>query len=479
MRAAAEFGPEWLAARLAALLPAWPAVSVAVAFSGGGDSLALLAALCALPRRRRPRGGLRAIHVDHGLQAASRAWARECRRLAIALDVPLAVRRVAVVAPRGTSLEAAAREARYAALARLLREGEVLLTAHHLEDQAETVLLQLLRGAGLAGLAAMPVQAPLGRGVLLRPLLELPREALRAYVTHRQLAWIEDPMNADPRFDRAFVRAELLARLAARWPGAPRAIARSARHAQEAQELLEQLAQADLDAAADGDELAVTVLRRLAPQRRRNLLRLWIARRGGRPPGSRQLAEIAGPLLAARADAQPRVEWPGGGVRRYAGRLLWQPRGARSAADDAASATAATAAAALAAPGEWRWRESPIVWLPGARGRLGIRTDRAGTLDPASLPDVLELRWRIGGERLRPRAGGPSRSVKSLLQAARIAPWERAALPLVYAGGRLVAVADLWIDAQFQARAGTRGRARIVWHRSPRRARPGGGDLLS
>lgn len=470
MGAAAEFGPEWLAARLAALIPAWPDVPLAVAFSGGGDSLALLAALCALPHRQRPRGKLRAIHIDHGLQEASRAWARECRRLAAALEVPLIVRRIAVEATRGASLEAAARSARYAALASLLVDGELLLTAHHLEDQAETVLLQLVRGAGIAGLAAMPERAPLGGGVLLRPLLELPREVLHDYVRRRRLEWIEDPMNADPRFDRVYMRREVLPRLGARWPGAARALARSARHAQEAQQLLNALARADLEAAADGPDLIAAVLRRLTPARRHNLLRLWITRRGGRVPGTRQLHEIAGPVLAARADAQPRVEWQGGGVRRHAGRLLWQPREcAAMAGDDASPASIES----------WHWRTTPLVWLPGVRGRLEIRADESGGLDLARLPDRLAVRWRTGGERLRPRVGGPSRTVKALLQAARIAPWERASLPLLYAGEQLIAVADHWVDAQFQPRSRGSERGRIVWHRAPRRARPGTGDLLS
>lgn len=473
MRAAAAFGPQVLEARLIALLPGFPRVALAAAFSGGGDSLALLAALAAL--RRRHRGlALRAIHVDHGLQDAARAWARQCRVHARALRVPLVVRRVKVASGAGQSLEAAARVARRAAFAGLLRADEVLLTAHHLEDQAETVLLQLLRGAGVAGLAAMPARAPLGKGWLLRPLLDVPRSALRGYAQQRGFDWIEDPMNADLRFDRAYVRHALLPPLQARWPGAARSLARTARHAGEARHLLADLAAQDLLAAADGPDLAVSVLRRLPDDRRRNALRAWIVRRGGRVPDTRRLVEIAGPVLAARADAQPRVAWDGGAVRRHGDRLAWEAPGA---------APGATAQAAAGQDGgatleDWHWRETPVVWLPGARGRLGIQADEYGALDLDRLPPALAVRWRLGGERLRPRRNGPTRSVKRLLQEARIAPWVRAAMPLVHAGDRLVAVGERWIDADFQAGAATRARGRIVWQPSPRRARPGGADLL-
>jgi tRNA(Ile)-lysidine synthase len=465
VKPAAAFGPAELADRLAALIEGFPRARVAVAFSGGGDSAALLAALAVLAKRRRSLA-LRAVHIDHGLQRSSRSWARHCARVAGKLGVPLLVRRVKVPAAKGQSLEAEARRVRYTAFARLLAPGESLLTGHHLEDQAETVLLQLLRGAGVAGLAAMPPDAPLGRGRLVRPLLEVPRAALRDYARQRGLEWIEDPMNLDARFDRAYVRGEVLPRLEARWPSAARALARSARHARDAQGLLAQMAADDLAAAADGPDLSVAVLRRLPDVRRRNVLRAWIRGQGARAPETRRLAEISGPLLAARADARPRVAWEDGAVRRAQGRLVWEGAPAQAAPPGPLPCA------------EWSWRERPVFWLPGARGRVELRRDARGDLDLDALPAVLGVRWRTGGERLRPRIGGPSRPVKDLLQAARIAPWERAAMPLVYAGEKLVAVVDRWVDAAWLAGAGSRARGRFVWHRTPRRARPGGRDLI-
>ncbi|MGE3667922.1 MAG: tRNA lysidine(34) synthetase TilS, partial [Steroidobacteraceae bacterium] len=329
------------------------------------------------------------------------------------------------------------------------------------------VLLQLLRGAGIAGLAAMPDSAPLGRGRLLRPLLGVPRASLRDYVARLGLECLEDPMNLDPRFDRVHVRRTVLPMLTARWPGAVRSLARNAGHAQEARRLLADIADTDLALAADGAGLAVSVLRRLAPARRRNLLRGWLARLGARAPDARRLGQIAGPLLAARADAQPFVAWDGGRVLRTAGRLVCE----RAPVDPPAPGGVAIE--------RWSWRDAPTVRLPGARGRLELRRDVHGVLDLDSLPATLSVRWRSGGERLRPRPGGPTRTVKSLMQEARIPPWEREAMPLLHAGERLIAVGDRWVDAAHQARDGARTRGRIVWRRAPRHARPGERDLLT
>ena len=303
------------------------AAPLCVAFSGGADSTALLAALAAQATLRRR---LRAIHVDHGLQPASRAWARHCREVAARLGVPFVLRRVRVNCGPGQSLEAQARAARYAALAQELAAGELLLTAHHQDDQLETVLLQLLRGAGLAGLAAMPAVMPFAAGLLCRPLLSVRRAELTAFTQRRGLPCIEDPANADERFDRNYLRHKVVPLIEARFAGAATAVARSARHAAEAQQLLEQLAAGDAGHCADGARLSAAALRRLTPVRRRNVLRAWIRAAGQLPPDARRLAEIAGPLLAARPDAQPRVEWGEVQVRRHAGQLILEPRVARS-----------------------------------------------------------------------------------------------------------------------------------------------------
>jgi tRNA(Ile)-lysidine synthetase-like protein len=300
------FGPEWLRAQLSTLVPGFPAVSLCVAFSGGVDSTALLVALA---RKRSASLQLRAVHVDHGLRAASRQWAAHCRALARDLHVPLKVLTTKVARPRGTSLEAAAREARYRLLATELRPGEILLTAHHSDDQLETVLLQLLRGSGLPGISAMPALAPFADGLLARPLLSRSRAELERWVRQQGLTWVEDDTNVDDSLDRNYLRLRVLPLIRDRWPGSATAVARSARHAAEAQALLDTLARADIDRASYGESLSIKSLRALPPDRRRNALRFWITRTGYLAPDTKRLEEITGPLLDARPDANPFVEW--------------------------------------------------------------------------------------------------------------------------------------------------------------------------
>lgn len=450
MAAQAAFGPQWLGSRLAALLEGFPRVPLCVAYSGGPDSLAVLAALAALRDAKHPSLPLRAIHVDHGLNEGSGAWAAHCRAVCRTLRVPLAVRRARLAPVRGESTEALAREARYRLLADALHEGEILLTAQHLDDQAETVLLQLLRGAGIAGLAAMSPARPLGRGRLLRPLLDRPRDELAAWLLARGLPVLDDPMNRDPRWARARLRHEIMPALADRWPGAARALARSARHAAEAQSLLAELAAQDLALARDGASLLVTVLRRWSPARRRNALRQWIAEAGATLPESSRLEEIAGPLLASRADARPTVQWPSASVRREAGRL-WIAK------------AAAPSGGPVRASMPWHWRARGKGLIAGEFGTLRIVSDPEGPIDLERLPERLELRARSGGEALRPRRGGPRRTAKFLLQEARIPPASRARFPFIHAAHRLVAIGDRWIDASVQADASTRRRGRILW----------------
>lgn len=448
-----SFGPGWLIGQLESLVPDFARSRLCVAVSGGVDSTALLAALAQGLASRKPQqraARLRAVHVDHGLHPASSLWSAHCRALAKQLKVPLEVRTIRVQRQRGISLEAAAREARYQVLASELGDGEALLTAHHLDDQLETVLLQLLRGAGIAGLAAMPPLAPFARGTLVRPLLECSRAQLTSWVTAAGLTWVEDDTNADERLDRNYLRRQVVPLIRARWPGAATAVARSARHAAEAQHLLDALALMDVERASYGASLAVPALRVLPPERRRNALRHWIARAGHTLPDTRRLTQLAGPVIDARPDANPMVAWGDTVVQRLGGQLSIRPRRAVPSEETA-----------------WNLRESLTCTLPGAHGKLELTPDERGPVDLGALPGMLMVRWRRGGERLAPSPGGPRRALKSLLQEARVPVAERGRLPLIFAGTRLLAVADLWLDASVQAAASTRARGRLSWIRSP------------
>lgn len=449
----ARLSPQWLATQLARLFEGYPNLALCVALSGGVDSTALLALLARMPARQRKSLRLRAVHVNHGLHPNATSWSNQCVSLARGLGVPLDILTTKVERARGESLEAAARTARYALLARNLGKDEVLLTAHHQDDQLETVLLQLFRGSGLAGLAAMPERVRFAAGWLARPLLSQTRATLAEWATRQELTWAQDDTNSDERLDRNYLRNRVLPLIRERWPGVAAAAARSARHAAEGQRLLEAIGRADAERAADGAALAASSLRALPADRRRNALRFWIAASGRRVPDTRRLEQMCGALLDARADANPHVAWADGVLRREGGRLTLS-----------SPATAGTGQS----PAAWNWRSGPCA-LP-AGGALELSRDPRGPVDLQALPELLTVRYREGGERLRPRRGGPRRALKSLLQEARVPVTERARVPLVFAGEQLVAAADLWLDESIQCARGGAGigsqaavRGRLRW----------------
>jgi tRNA(Ile)-lysidine synthase len=458
VRATQPFGTQWLASRLAALLPGFPHVRLVVAFSGGVDSTAVLAALAA----DRPQGlRVRAVHVNHGLHPNAAKWSEHCRAVAHGLGVQLEVLAAKVVRPRGVSLEAAARDARYAVLAQALKTGEFLLTAHHEDDQLETVLLQLFRGAGMAGLAAMPDIAPFAGGWLVRPLLPRSRAELEEWVRGAGLSWVEDDTNADETLDRNYLRRRVLPLIRERWQGVGSAVSRSARHAAEGQRLLDMIARSDVERAASGAGLFVPALRALQPDRRRNALRFWIARAGARVPDTSRLEELAGPVIDARPDSSPRVEWGDVEVQRHADVLSISVIGARGM----------RAGRVADAPGiDWPWRSVSVLELPDGGGTLELKPDPHGPIDLDALPATVSVRHRQGGERLRPRRGGPRRTLKTLLQESHLPIGERARLPLVFSGATLLAVGALWVDESIQVTPGTAHRGRLVHGRHARGA---------
>ena len=444
------FSPEVLLGHLAPLIGDGAPVTLVVALSGGADSAALADAAAALARTER-RLSVKALHVDHGLGPGAAPLRVAAVALAEACSLPLAILSIRVDPTAPGGLEAAARDARYGALAGALQAGECLLTAHHLEDQAETLILQLLRGAGLRGLAAMPAAATLGPGRLLRPLLAVPRAQLRAYAQARGLAYHEDPMNSDPRFDRAYLRAELWPRLTHRWPQAALTVARSASHIAEAQRLLDQHS-AELIAALEvGPALSVEALLALPAGRRSELLRAWLARQGLSAPPARRQARIEAELLRATGAGLPRMVWAGGELRTFAGFLY----------AFAPLERVELAGLALPEPGE------PPLAL-GALGRLeATRATGAGLKWPAGgVP--YRLRARTGGERLRLHPDAPRRPLKDLLREARLPPWARERAILVEADSLAAVVLPhaTWIAAEHAAGPGEAG-VRLSWRGAP------------
>ncbi len=420
-----------------------------VAYSGGVDSHVLLdllneaRALPAWPSTTR----LGAIHVNHGLQDQADDWERHCLQVCDGYGIDFAALAVDASPARGDSPEAAARDARYLALADRLPAGHWLLTAHHQDDQAETLLLQLLRGAGPRGLAAMPVAADFTEGRLLRPLLEYSRDQLVSYANRRGLHWIEDPSNACTGFDRNYLRTRVMPRLHERWPGAAKTLQRAAAHQAEVAGLLDQLAATDLSVTAVcGNRIALTYLRELNAARRRNLLRFWLRGLDLPMPDQRQLAQAERDLLHARDDAEPCVAWPGAELRVYRGWLYALAPAPQPAADT-----------------RFQWDLREPLTLGQAGGVLEAQPTQGQGL---RLPGAggAEIRFRQGGETLRVPGRGCRHTLKHLFQEAGVPPWERGRVPLLYADGQLLAVAGLWVDEAHAATAEEAGLL-IRWSR--------------
>ncbi len=441
---ASAFSVTLLGESLSRLLGDAPARAFCVAFSGGADSTALLHAMS---RLRDERGfALRGVHVNHHLHPQADEWAAHCREFAARIAVPLEILDLSIQGRRGESVEAAARAARYAAIARMLAPGEHLITAHHRDDQLETILLRLVRGAGVAGMAGMPAAVVFGDALLLRPLLGVEHQDLVDYCRAAHQPWIEDSSNTDPRFDRNFVRQRMIPVLRERWPAVADCVARSGRHVAEAQALLDERAREDLALARDGEKLRASALRALSPARARNLLRFWIEGANQVIPSSGVLEQIFVQMLHARRDAMPLVVCADLQVRRYRDAIYL------------CRAPPASPPRGLT----WAWCERDELELPEGLGRLRLRPahDDEPALRVPTAP--LRVEWNSRGLRLRLTPRGSRRALRKLFQERGIVPWMRPCLPLLFAGDSLAAVADLWIDAQFRCAAGEPGMA-IDW----------------
>lgn len=431
---------------LACLRAHAPTGRLIAGFSGGRDSTVLLHLLAAgCPDRDRL-----AVHVDHGLHPRSGEWAAHCRDTATALGLPCEVVSVSVEPCPGDSVEALARNARHEAFRRMLRPGDVLLTAHHADDQLETMLYRLLRGAGSRGLAGIPFQRRVDGGRLLRPLIDVPAGEIQRYARAHDLVWLEDPSNRDTRFDRNWLRHRVLERLGERWPDASRQAARAARNLAEDSALLEELARDDLAAVEcsgglDGGQLAA-----LSPLRRRNLLRFWVASRVGYPPSRALLGRIEDEVIGAREDAVPDLPVGAWVLRRHRGDLVLEPR-RRDAGDPA--------------PGPFHWPDpGEALTLPG-NGGLSIETADPEEAGAARLPAAVTVRYRAPGDVFHD--GRHHRRVKEWMRLAEIPVQMRDRVPLLLDGERIFAVGETVVDPRYiAAGSGEVGEivGRIRWH---------------
>jgi tRNA(Ile)-lysidine synthase len=403
---------------------------------------------------------LQVLHVHHGLSANADAWLDHVEAASATIGARFSARRVDVK-HAGTGTEAAARKLRYAALGAMCHAHGVklMLTAHHLDDQAETVLLQLLRGSGTAGLSGMDAAnaAPdlLGNPelVMARPLLQHSRAELEQYAATNGIIWVEDESNADPRFARNALRHQVMPALAQAFPGFQQRFARSAAHAQSAQRLLTELAEQDLRASRLGDALDVTVLRTLSLDRITNLLRHWFSVRGLSMPSTAWLSELVTQLLEARADAQLLVTHPECHLRRHRERLYITPRlpelaGMRDPDDEGVEGIAVKEGQ------RFTWSGEALLAFPDYGGVLHFDPADAG-LDAAWLRTAaLQIDFRKGGERLKLAANRPTRSLKAHYQSSDVPAWERPRLPVVWSGKELLYAAGIGMDCSHAAQPG-------------------------
>lgn len=406
-----------------------PGQTLLLGFSGGLDSRVLLDLLVSL--REIMGYQLRALHVHHGLSPHADAWASFCKEVCVTQQVPFQAIKAQVPRDSGLGLEAAARLARYEAL--LAQPAAAILLAHHRDDQAETLLLQLLRGAGAQGLSAMAAEhgPRCADRRLLRPLLTVGREALQRYAEARGLRWIEDESNRDIAHDRNFLRHQIVPQLQQRFPAALTTLARSAAHLAEAAELLREVGAEDAVRWVRDGRLQLAGLAAMSPPRACNLLRYWLQGYGVSLP-TRRIAEVLRQLTTARADAAVRIAVPNGTLQRYRGEAYF---------------------CAGAPPRHFearRWQGESEMAFPGGRLLLAMRHGQGMQWQQVEAKG-LWLRPRQGGERMRPEANRPTRPLRLLFQEAGVPPWQRDSLPMAYVGAQLAAVPGIGVDCDFQA----------------------------
>jgi tRNA(Ile)-lysidine synthase len=424
-----------------------PQQRLLLALSGGLDSTVLLHLLA--DAKATLGFELQALHVHHGLSVNADAWAKFCIDQCRALQVPCEVVHVQVAKDSGLGIESAARRLRYEALFNYHSNGlkpDFVLTAHHQDDQAETLLLQMLRGAGVKGLAAMAAEDD-ARG-LRRPLLDISRKELHDYAVQQKLSWCEDESNSDSKFERNFVRNEVMPLLASRYPALNSTLARTAAHLAEANALLNDLAMLDITPLDDGHSLCLHGLSQLTEARAKNGLRWWLAQNGMAMPSADQLQEILKQLLDAKPDAKITIQV-------YAPDLLetrhikrYQQR-----------AYLVEAIATLTY--DLLWQGEPEIQLPDRSRLVFNKTTGAGLAVKHGLAK-LRVTNRKGGERFKPNVLKPTRTLKHLLQEANIPPWQREQLPLIYWQDSLAYVPGIGIAHELQAAEDEPG-LEIIW----------------
>ena len=398
--------------------------SVVIAFSGGVDSSVLLHACHQYVQSSGHH--LKALHIDHQLQSNSLDWQRHCQQFSAALGIEYTSMQVDTRAFADCGPEGAAREARYQAFAQYLQAEEVLFTAHHADDQVETLLLRLLRGAGTQGLIGCVSNRELGLGRLSRPLLQVSQQDILSYADSYQLNWCEDPSNQSMQLDRNYLRHEVMPKLLQRWPHLRDTVLRAGRWQAESAQLLDRLAQQDC-VNGDDNPLAIEQLPLDDVNSLKNALRWWIRQQGFKPPSAKVLQQIIEHLLPAAEDAMACVRWSQVELRKYRQKLYVFPTLQQHSTSQNLS---------------WDLQQP----LHIASVDITLTRDQ---LDSAGLClqniDQLQVRFRQGGESLRPRGRDCEKTLKALFQEQGVPPWQRDRIPLLYHQDQLIFVLGYWI----------------------------------
>ncbi|MFO7580010.1 MAG: tRNA lysidine(34) synthetase TilS [Nitrosomonas halophila] len=417
-----------------------------IALSGGVDSVVLLDLLAKIS----PPMGLKlsAAHVAHGISSHTGQWSAFCQTLCDRLGIPLTIHRLQIQKRPQESLEAVARQARYRVFEQI--QADYIALAQHQDDQVETLLLQLLRGAGVKGLSAMPRIRPLKPGAstrLLRPLLDISRTAILHYARQQNLEWITDESNSNIRFDRNFLRHRILPLLEQRYPAYRKTITRASQHLGEAFHLLDELAQVDAQTVIRADKIQLAGLRGLSPARAKNLLRYLLAKRMVSLPSTAKLEEILRQLYGAQPDTQLRFMVDTLEIRCYRRQVEF---------------LCTQSASSPITPVTWRGEQWLHLSVP--HNKLEFTYQNATGIDPGKLAQqTVTIRSRTGGERFQPDCRRPCRSLKKILQEAALPPWKRDMLPLLFCGEQLVWVAGIGVDCSFQAQPDQTGLV-VTWH---------------
>jgi tRNA(Ile)-lysidine synthase len=415
-----------------------PQQSLVIAYSGGRDSHVLLHALWQLQQQITTPLKLRAIHVNHGLQPDAQGWVQHCQRICEQYQIPFEMIALQLTAIAGESIENIARKARYLAFSQRLQANEIILTAHSMDDQAETFILQLVRGAGVKGLAGIAQWKALGKGHLARPLLHVSRDEIASYAQHYQLPFVEDKTNAELRFRRNFIRHQVMPLLAQINPSIAACIARSATHCQQAQTLLtENILEQDYHHCLDPltNTLQVTVLQQLSALKQRSVIRHWLQTQQVTPPSVKKLDMLIHQMLTAKPDAKPCISWSGVQVQRFQGRLYL---------------TQDVAHQRVFQNENQLWDlHTPLKLTDGSHWQASLQTGKGISASILS-KGTLQIRFRQGGERCCPVGKKGSRPLKKWLHEMAVPRWERPYIPLFYYENQLVSVGELFVCREWQ-----------------------------